>query len=48
MLLMGQAGANLVQVGVFFLALLLALALTWLALALVEPLGVCSAWPARM
>src|ERR1700720_2290516 len=34
MLLMGQAGANLVQVVVFFLALLLALALTWSALML--------------
>ena len=39
MLLMGQAGANLVRVVVFFLALLLALALTWTALVLVEPLG---------
>ena len=39
MLLMGQAGANLVQVAVFILALLLALALTWAALVLVEPLG---------
>src|SRR4029077_4628194 len=37
MLLMGQAGANLVRVVVFFLALLLALALTWTALVLVEP-----------
>ena len=39
MLLMGQAGANFVQVAVFFIALLLALALTWAALVLVEPLG---------
>ena len=39
MLLMGQVGANFVQVAVFFIALLLALALTWAALVLVEPLG---------
>jgi multiple antibiotic resistance protein len=39
MLLMGQAGVDLVKVAVFFLALLLALALTWASLVLVEPLG---------
>jgi multiple antibiotic resistance protein len=39
MLLMGQAGTDLVKVAVFFLALLLALALTWAALVLVDPLG---------
>jgi multiple antibiotic resistance protein len=39
MLLMGQAGADLVKVAVFFLSLLLALVLTWAALVLVDPLG---------
>ena len=39
MLLMRQAGADFVKVAVFFLALLLALALTWTALLLVDPLG---------
>jgi multiple antibiotic resistance protein len=39
MLLMGQAGSDLVRVAVFFLALLLALALTYAALMLVDPLG---------
>jgi multiple antibiotic resistance protein len=39
MLLMGQAGTDPLKVVVFFLALLLALALTWAALMLVDPLG---------
>jgi multiple antibiotic resistance protein len=39
MLLMGQAGADPLKVAVFFLALLLALALTWATLVLVDPLG---------
>jgi multiple antibiotic resistance protein len=39
MLLMGQAGADLVRVAVLFLSLLLALGLTYAALILVEPLG---------
>jgi multiple antibiotic resistance protein len=39
MLLMGQAGSDLVKVAVFFLALLLALALTYAGLMLVDPLG---------
>ena len=39
MLLMGQAGADLAKVAVFFLSLLLALVLTWAALVLVDPLG---------
>jgi multiple antibiotic resistance protein len=38
MLLMGQAGSDLVKVAGFF-ALLLALGLTWAALVLVDPLG---------
>jgi multiple antibiotic resistance protein len=38
MLLMGQAGTDLVKVIVVFLALLLALALTWAALVLVDAL----------
>jgi multiple antibiotic resistance protein len=38
MLLMGQAGTDPLKVVVFFLALLLALALTWAALMLVDPL----------
>lgn len=41
MLLMGQAGADLVKVAVFFLSLLLALALTWAALVLVDRSGGC-------
>jgi multiple antibiotic resistance protein len=39
MLLMGQADTDPLKVVVFFLALLLALALTWAALMLVDPLG---------
>jgi multiple antibiotic resistance protein len=39
MLLMGQAGSDLIRVGVFFLALVLALTLTLSALLLVDPLG---------
>ena len=39
MLLMGQAGADLLKIGVFFLVLLIALAITYLTLMLVEPLG---------
>jgi multiple antibiotic resistance protein len=39
MLLMGQAGSDLVKVAGFFFALLLALGLTWAALVLVDPLG---------
>src|SRR5438105_2881180 len=39
MLLMGQAGSDLIKIGVFFLALVLALALTLSALLLVDPLG---------
>jgi multiple antibiotic resistance protein len=39
MLLMGQAGAEPLKVAVFFLTLLIALALTCLLLILVEPLG---------
>jgi multiple antibiotic resistance protein len=39
MLLMGQAGADPVRVAVLFLSLLLALALTYAALILVDPLG---------
>jgi multiple antibiotic resistance protein len=39
MLLMGQASSDLIKVGVFFLALVLALALTLSALLLVDPLG---------
>jgi multiple antibiotic resistance protein len=39
MLLMGQAGTDPLKVAVFFLALLLALALTWATLVLVDPLG---------
>ena len=39
MLLIGQAGADLVKVAVFFLSLLLAFVLTWAALVLVDPLG---------
>jgi MarC family membrane protein len=39
MLLMGQAGADPLRVAVFFLALFIALALTYLLLMLVEPVG---------
>jgi multiple antibiotic resistance protein len=39
MLLMGQAGADPLRVAVFFLALSIALALTYLMMMLVEPLG---------
>ena len=39
MLLMGQAGADPLRVAVFFVTLLIALALTYLMLLLVEPLG---------
>ena len=39
MLLMGQAGADLLKIAVFFLVLLIALAITYLTLMLVEPLG---------
>lgn len=39
MLLMGPAGANPARVAVLFLSLLLALALTYAALILVDPLG---------
>jgi multiple antibiotic resistance protein len=39
MLLMGQAGADPLRVAVFFLALSVALALTYLMMMLVEPLG---------
>ena len=39
MLLMGQAGADPLRVAVFFVALFIALALTYLMLMLVEPLG---------
>ena len=39
MLLMGQADTDPLKVVIFFLALLLALALTWAALMLVDPLG---------
>src|SRR5205823_12099967 len=39
MLLMGQADSDPVRVAVFFLALLLALALTYAVLMLVDPLG---------
>ena len=39
MLLMGQAGSDLIKVGIFFLALVLALTLTLSALLLVDPLG---------
>jgi multiple antibiotic resistance protein len=39
MLLMGQAGSDPIKVVVFFFALLFALALTWAALVLVDPLG---------
>jgi multiple antibiotic resistance protein len=39
MLLMGQAGADPLRIAVFFLALLIALTLTYFMLMLVEPLG---------
>ena len=39
MLLMGQAGADLLNIAVFFLMLLIALAITYGTLMLVEPLG---------
>jgi multiple antibiotic resistance protein len=39
MLLMGQAGADPLRISVFFVALFIALALTYLMLMLVEPLG---------
>jgi multiple antibiotic resistance protein len=39
MLLMGQAGADLLKIAVFLLVLLIALAITYLTLMLVEPLG---------
>src|SRR5438874_8680391 len=39
MLLMGQAGADLLKIAVFFLVLLIALAITYVTLMLVEPLG---------
>jgi multiple antibiotic resistance protein len=39
MLLMGQAGADLLKIAVFFLMLLFALAITYGTLMLVEPLG---------
>src|SRR5690242_9171095 len=39
MLLMGQAGGDLLKIAVFFLVLLIALAITYVTLMLVEPLG---------
>ncbi len=39
MLLMGQADADPLRVAAFFLALLIALALTYLMMMLVEPVG---------
>jgi small neutral amino acid transporter SnatA (MarC family) len=39
MLLMGQASADLLKIAVFFLMLLIALAITYGTLMLVEPLG---------
>ena len=37
--MIGQAGSDLVKVAIFFFALLLALALSYAALVLVDPLG---------
>src|SRR5690242_11057971 len=39
MLLMGQAGNDLLKIAVFFVVLLIALAITYVTLMLVEPLG---------